>query len=160
MTDNTFDSTGTELYLCLDGTTVAVFDCPTAINGLGFTSAEMSTGCLTSTVNTTRPGRKTLSPVTVPFRLISGSETHEWIVDQANLAASEIPYFIGLSDGTADPTVAAGVFVNAGGAGTETRSGFKGTCYVSAVTIDVNDGEVVTGSFTFHPQSFTPVRKV
>lgn len=158
MTDNTIDSQGTELYLSIDGTTVLAFDCPTAFNGIGFTTSEMQTGCLNTTVNTTRPGKKTLSPVTVPFRLIDGSAAHEWLIDQMNEAAVEVPYFIGLANGTADPTLTAGVFVAPGGV-TPTRSGFMGACYVSSVQIDVNDGEVVAGSFTFAPQSMTPVYK-
>ena len=160
MADDTIDSMGTELYLSLDGTTGVVFDCPTAFNGLGFTTSEMQNGCLNSTIQTTRPGRKTLSPVSVPFRLLSGSATHEWLLDQINAAAIELPYCLCLSDGVADPTVALGVFVPPGGTGTETRSGFLGTAYIASATIDINDGEVVSGTFTFNPQSMLPFYKV
>jgi hypothetical protein len=159
MADDTIDSMGTELYLSIDGTTWVVFDCPTAFNGIGFTTSEMANGCLNSTIQTTRPGRKTLSPVSVPFRLIDGSATHEWLLGLINAPSVEVPYFLGLSNGTADPTVALGIFVPPGGLIAPTRSGFMGSTYISSVTLDVNDGEVVSGTFVFTPQSLTPVFK-
>lgn len=159
MADDTIDSMGTELYLSLDGTTAVVFDCPTAFNGIGFTTSEMANGCLNSVIQTTRPGRKTLSPVSVPFRLLAGSATHEWLLGQINAPSVEVPYLLALSDGTADPTVTAGVFVPPGGLATPSRSGFFGTAYIASATIDINDGEVVAGTFTFNPQSMTPFFK-
>lgn len=154
MTDNTIDSVGSELFLSFDGATVVAFDCPTAINGLGFTSTQMNTSCLNSPNGTQRPGRRNFTPITVPFRFIDGSAAQEWLLDNMDAAAVEIPYYIGLANGTADPTMSGGLFV-----APTTRTGFKGTCYVSDLSIDATDGEVVMGSFTFLPQSVAPTYK-
>ena len=152
MADDTIDSQGTELFLSFNGTDVVAFDCPTAITGLGFTTNEMDNGCLSSTVQTTKPGKKRLNTVSVPFRLISGSVAHQWLLDQTNAASVEIPYAVGLADGTVDPTLSAGAFVVPGGSNPQ-RTFATGTAFVSGVTIDANDGETVNGTFTFMPQS-------
>jgi hypothetical protein len=159
MADNSFDATGTELFLSLDGTTVLKFDCPTAINGIGFTTNEVNNGCLDDVADTSRPGKKKLNAVTVPYNVQAGSEAHEYLANLQNNVTEEIPYCIALSDGTADPTITAGAFVAPGGSGTETRSSYIGTCFVSANSAEIQNGNIVTGSFTFMPQSQTFIPK-
>lgn len=158
MADDTIDSQGTELFLSFNGTTVTAFDCPTAITGMGFTTNEMDNGCLSDTVQTTKPGKKRLNSITVPYRVISGSVAHRWLMDQTNQPSVELPYCIGWADGTADPSLSAGAFQAPGGSN-PTRTCTIGTCFVGGNTIDFNDGEVVTGTFTFSPQSQTTVHK-
>ncbi len=157
--DNSFDSQGTDLFLSLDGTTALAFDCPTALNGLGYTTAEINLDCLDDVIATTRPGKKTLSAFTVPFILQSGSAAHEWLVDTTNNPTEEVPYAIALSDGTANPTLTAGAFVAPGTSPAFTRSIIAGTGRVGSLTIDANNGDVIRGSFTFSPQSQVWTRK-
>lgn len=155
MADNSIDSQGTELFLSLDGTTALKFDCPTALNGLGYTTAEINLDCLDNTVETTRPGKKRLNPFTVPFIVQDGSEAHEWLLNTTNSPTEEVPYCIGLANGTADPTLTTGAFVAPGVDPNFTRTCVIGTGYVGNLTIDANNGDVVRGSFTFSPQSQT-----
>lgn len=159
--DDTFDSQGTELYLSLDGTTVVAFDCPTGITGLGITSEERDRGCLNETVGASRPGRRRLTAVTVPFRVVKGSEAHQWLMGLLDPAepSVEVPFAIGWSDGTADPALASGAFVAPGTGPAWTRTVTAGTAYVSAVNFDFADGQDVIGSFTFMPQSATTTWK-
>jgi hypothetical protein len=155
--NNDIDATGTELFLSLDGTTVLKFDCPTAINNIGFAAGEVANGCLDSTSDTSRPGKPKLNAITVPYIVQAGSEAHEYLANLPNSPIAELPYCVALSDGTADPTITTGAFVAPGGAGTETRSSYIGTCFVSANAVSIDNG-IVTGSFTFMPQTqtFTP----
>lgn len=155
MADNTFDSEGTELFLSLDGTTVAVFDCPTALTGIGFTASERTSSCLNETTSRTKPGKRTLSSFQVPFRLTAGSDVHEYLLNLSKEGAvnGELPFAIGLSDGTADPTLTAGAFVAPGTSPNFTRTVAVGSLYVGGVTIDATEGEDVLGTFTAMPQS-------
>lgn len=157
MADNSFDATGTELFLSLDGTTVLKFDCPTAISNIGFSAPEVPNGCLDSTSDTGRPGKPKLNAINVPYIVQAGSEAHEYLANIPNSPITELPYCVALSDGTADPTITTGAFVGPGTAGSETRSTYKGTCFVSANAVSIDNG-IVTGSFTFMPQTqtFTP----
>ena len=102
MADNSIESQGTELFLSLDGTTVLKFDCPTALNGIGFTAGEIPNNCLDSVTETSRPGRKKLNAFSVPFIVQEGSEAHEYVLDLVNNATAEVPYAIALSNGTGD----------------------------------------------------------
>lgn len=163
MAENLIDSEGTDLYLSLDGTTVLAFDCPTGITGLGFTAAERTSSCLNETIARSRPGKRTLSNFQVPFRLTAGSVAHQYLLNLSKEGEvnGEIPYAIGLSDGTADPTLTLGAMVPAGTDPNYTRTMAIGTLYVGGVSIDATDGEDVLGTFTAMPQSqewfFKPV---
>lgn len=148
MADGSIDSQGTELFLSIDGTAVLKFDCPTALTGLGYDSSEIPLDCLDSVNETSRPGKKKLRPFTVPFIVQDGSEAHEWLLDTTNNPTVEIPYAIGLSNGTADPTITAGAFVAPTG-----RTVVTGKGYAGSLTVDANGGDVLRGSFTFSPQS-------
>lgn len=153
MADNSVDSQGTGLYLSTDGTSLIRFNCPTDITGLGFTTADIALNCLDAPSQTTRPGQKTISPFTVNFIYQQGSEIHEWILDLVNNPTPEIPYCIADSDGTADPTIAAGVISPPGGSGTATRTCAIGTGYIGSLTYGYGNGDVKRGSFVFTPQS-------
>lgn len=147
------DAQGTELFLSTDGTTIAKFDCPTAITGLGYSTAEINEDCLDAPFATTRPGRKTLSPFTVPFIVQRGSEIHQWLLNSANSPSELIPYAIADSDGLADPTLTDGEFVAPIASGDYTRTVAVGTGYIGNLTIDYNNGDLKRGSFTFSPQT-------
>lgn len=153
MPDNSHDATGTELFLSLDGTTVLKFDCPTAINGIGFTSAKVPNGCLDDTADTSRPGKKTINDITVPYNVQANSEAHEYLLNLVNNPTEELPYAIGWSDGTDDPTIASGEFVAPGVDPAFTRTVTHGTGYVLSNNVDINNGSIYSGSFTFAPQS-------
>lgn len=147
------DAQGTELFLATDGTTSAKFDCPTALTGMGYTTAEINEDCLDSPFATTRPGRKTLSPFTVPFIVQEGSEIHEWLLNSANEPSTLIPYAVALANGVTDPPFASGAYSAPGTAPNYTRTVAAGNGYIGNLTIDVNNGDVVRGSFTFSPQT-------
>ena len=147
------DAQGTELFLSIDGTAAAKFDCPTAITGGGYSTAEINEDCLDAPFATTRPGRKTLSPFTVPFIVQDGSEVHEWLLNTANGPSELIPYAIAMSNGTDDPTLTGGVFAAPGTAPAYTRTAVVGDGYIGNLTWDANNGDVWRGSFTFSPKT-------
>lgn len=153
MADGSIDAQGTELFLSLDGTTALKFDCPTALNGMGYTTAEINLDCLDSVVETKRPGKKSLNAFSVPFIVQDGSEAHEWILNTTNNPTEELPYAIALANGLDDPTLTAGKFVAPGTSPNWSRTVITGTGYAGSLTIDANNGDVVRGSFTFSPQS-------
>ena len=155
MADNTYDAEGTELYLSLDGTTVTVFDCPTGMSGFGFTAAERDSSCLNETIAKSKPGKRKLNNPTVQFRVIAGSDAHQFLLalSEEGEPNPEILYAVGWTDGTADPVISTGAFVPPGTSPTWTRTCTMGSCYVSAVSFDFADGQDVMGSFTFMPQT-------
>ena len=161
MADNSFDSTGSEFFISLDGTTALRFDCPTAVNGLGFTTDAIPNGCLDAITNTSRPGKKTINALSVPYNVQKGSEAHEYLVNLVSNLTEEIPYCVAWSDGTADPTLVTGDFVAPGTGPAFTRTCTIGTGYVASNNIDINNNAIYAGTFTFTPQTqvttFKPV---
>ena len=153
MADNSLDATGTEFFLSLDGTTALKLDCPTAINGIGFSTSEVPNGCLDSIADTSRPGKKKLNTITVPYNVQTGSEAHEYLLNLVNNPTEEVPYAVAWSDGTDDPTIVAGEFAAPGTDPAFTRTVTAGTGYVASNNIDINNGAIYSGSFTFMPQS-------
>lgn len=153
--DNTFDSEGSELFLSLDGVDIIVMDCPTGMSGYGFAAAERDSSCLSETIAKSKPGKRKLNNPTVQFRVIKGSEAHQWLfsLSEEGEANPEILYALAWSDGTADPVIVSGAFVPPGTSPTWTRTCTVGSAYVSAVSFDTADGQDVMGSFTFMPQS-------
>lgn len=147
------DSQGSELFFSLDGTTLAKFECPTAITGGGYSTAEINEDCLDSPYASTRPGRKTLSPFTIPFIVQDGSEIHEWLLNTADGPSELLPFALALSNGVADPVLTDGEFAAPGTAPAYTRTVAVGNGYIGNLTIDLANGDVVRGSFTFSPKA-------
>ncbi len=145
------DSQGTEMFLSPDGTTILRFPCPTAINGIGFTTDSRVSGCLDAPINTPRVGRKTLNSITVPFEVQAGDEAHQMIIGTMNNPLVEMPYIICDSQGVADPTLVAGAFV-----APADRDGYVGKATVSNLTIDYAGNADQTGSFTLAPRTCDP----
>ena len=78
---------------------------PTAITGGGYSTAEINEDCLDSPYASTRPGRKTLSPFTIPFIVQDGSEIHEWLLNTADGPSELLPFALALSNGVDDPVL-------------------------------------------------------
>lgn len=155
MADDYFDSEGTEFFLSLDGTTSVEFDCPTALNNLGFSSSERERSCLNSTISTSTPGKRKLNAFQVPFRVTRGSAVHKYLIGLSEEANPNLllPYAVGWTDGTTAPVLAAGVYASPGTAPAWTRTVTFGDLKVSEVSFSFAEGEDVMGNMTAMPQS-------
>ena len=117
--------------------------CPTGISGLGGAADQIDTTCLNATEDRTfvrglgNPGQ-----VSVPFVLDPSAASHQVLFD-LKAAGTTIPWLVGLSDGTAAPTVTADEFV-----APTTRTCFGFDAFISDVTIDIATNEVVRGTLT------------
>lgn len=141
--EDTVASQGTELFFSATGTAVVKFSCPTGISGLGGGADQIDTTCLDSTEREFRRGFKNPSAISVPFVFLPRDASHQSILDDLNDSGEIVPWMLAFSDGTADPTIAAGVWAAPTG---RTSVSFKG--YVSDVTIDVATNDVVKGTVT------------
>lgn len=117
--------------------------CPTGISGLGGAADQIDTTCLNATEDRTfvrglgNPGQ-----VSVPFVLNPAAASHQALFD-LKAAGTAIQWLVGLSDGTASPTVTADKFV-----APATRTCFGFSAFISDVTIDIATNEVVRGTLT------------
>ena len=117
--------------------------CPTGISGLGGAADQIDVTCLNATEDRTfvrglgNPGQ-----VSVPFVLDPSAASHQELFDLKSSGAN-ISWLIGLSDGTASPTVTADAFVVP-----SARTCFGFSAFISDVTIDIATNEVVRGTLT------------
>ena len=140
---DTVPSQGTELFLSADGTAVVKFACPTGITGLGGARDQIDTTCLDSVEAESRGGFKRPSAISVPFVFLPGESSHQQVMDELNDSGEIVDWMIALSDGTADPTIADGVWTPPSG---RTSVSFRG--YVADVNLDIATNEVVRGTVT------------
>ena len=138
---------GTKLWF-IDTATTSTNDfvelaCPTGISGLGGAADQIDTTCLNATEDRTfvrglgNPGQ-----VSVPFVLDPAAASHQELFD-LKASGANISWLIGLSDGTASPTVTADAFVVP-----SARTCFGFSAFISDVTIDIATNEVVRGTLT------------
>lgn len=117
--------------------------CPTGISGLGGAADQIDTTCLDDTEDRTSVrGLGNPGQVSVPFILKPAEASHQDLFD-LKASGAVIPWLMGLSDGTAVPTVSADAFVPPA-----TRTCFAFNAFVSDVTIDAATNEVVRGTLT------------
>lgn len=155
--EDAVQSQGTELFLSADGTAVVKMSCPTAISGLGGAADTIDTTCLDSLEAESIRGFKRPGQMNVPFILLPQDESHQQVLTELDESGDVVDWLIALSDGTADPTIVAGVWTPPA-ARTSVR--FKG--FVSDVNVDIATGEVVRGTLVIQrtgPKtwSFKPV---
>lgn len=138
---------GSELWL-IDTLTVPAtpaivkMACPTGISGLGGAADQIDDTCLDATEKTFVQGLGSPGQVSVPFVLKPAQASHKLLFSLKD-AGTNLDWAIGLSDGSAAPTLTTGAFVF----GT-TRTYFAFNGYVSDVNIDVATNEVVRGTLT------------
>ena len=148
MTEGVVKTQGTELFtvdaLSSSVASVLKFECPTGITGLGGAADQLETTCLDTvgdkefTGGLGNPGQ-----VSVPFNFIPRSGSHQILFDLKE-SAEVMPWVIGLSDGTAAPTLDSNDELVA----PANRTSFGFQAYVADVTIDLATNEVVRGTLT------------
>ncbi|WP_341237834.1 phage tail tube protein [uncultured Limnobacter sp.] len=151
---------GTELFFINNATTTDVdfvkMACPTGITGLGGAADQIDTTCLENTTDRTfERGLGNPGQVSVPF-ILKPSEASQQDLFDLKESGVLLSWLIGLSDGTAQPTVVADEFVPPAG-----RTSFGFSAYVSDVAIDIATNEVVRGTLTLQRSgAVTPTWKV
>lgn len=146
--DNAFETKGTQIYFVGTGSVVRRLTCPTGVTGIGGgTKDKIDTTCLdnTSSRRTFIGGFADAQEVPIPFILYDGDAGH---IDLMALQESGavVGWFIGLSDGTAAPTIASD-----GLESPAARSGWEFQGYVSNLTFDAAINDVVKGTVTIQP---------
>ena len=117
--------------------------CPTGITGLGGAADQIDTTCLDDTEDRTyERGLGNPGQVSVPFVLKPSEASHQELFDLKQSGVT-LNWMVGLSDGTASPTVAADEFVPPAN-----RSCLAFRAYVSDVALDIATNEVVRGTLT------------
>jgi len=146
MTTGTLKTQGSELFLIdnvlTSDTDLVKLACPTGIQGLGGAADQLDDTCLDNTTDRTyKRGLGNPGQVTVPFNFIPSNRSHQLLFDLKD-DGSVLKWLIGLSDGTAAPTVDdAQAFVPPAN---RTSIEFQG--YVADVTIDIATNEIVRGT--------------
>ena len=157
MADNTIESRGTELFISVNGTAAVKLTCPTSIGGGGVSANLQEIDCLDAPQAYDKPTGKKVKPWNVPFIYQGGDTSHAYVLDMLNsadLSIAEIPFAIAWPDGSADPTITAGAFVPAAG-----RTQITGKGYITDVSVDINNGDVIRGSITLSPTSTVVTKK-
>lgn len=138
---------GTELFFAA-GTPIDVMKltCPTGITGLGGARDQIETTCLEDledkqyTGGLGNPGT-----VTVPFNFHTGDASQQELFELKE-SGNNIQWLIGLSDGTAQPTLDSNDLLVA--PSSTSRTSALITAYVSDVNIDIATNEIVRGTLT------------
>lgn len=138
---------GTHIYF-IDATTSSVaavvkLGCPTGATGLGGPADQIDDTCLDASVRTFVKGLENPGQVSVPFNLDPQDTSHQLLFD-LKAAGMNLDWWIGLSDGTAAPTLDS----NDDFVIPTTRSGFQFVAYIADVNIDIATNEVVRGTLT------------
>lgn len=146
MTDSV-KTQGTKLWYINTATSTSTdfvtLACPTGITGLGGAADQIDDTCLDELEDRSyvrglgNPGQ-----VSVPFVLKPAEASHQDLFD-LKASGAILAWLIGLSDGTATPTVVANAFVPPA-----SRSCFGFSAYVADVAIDIATNEVVRGTLT------------
>lgn len=118
--------------------------CPTGITGLGGAADQIETTCLDNEEDKSYArGLGNPGQVSVPFVLKPWEASHQVLFDLKQ-AGDTIGWMIGLSDGTAAPTLDSNDELVA----PANRTSFGFQAYVADVTIDLDTNEVVRGTLT------------
>lgn len=150
MTIGTVRTQGTALYfvdtITVPGTPAIVkFACPTGVTGLGGAADQIEDTCLDALDDKTyKRGLGNPGQISVPFNFIPSNFSHQTLFELKELGDT-IPWMIGLSDGTAAPTLVGSV-LTAPAAPTRTSFGFD--AYISDISIDIATNEIVRGTLT------------
>jgi hypothetical protein len=147
MTIGTVKTQGTELFfintLGSPADEMVKLSCPTGVTGLGGAADQIEDTCLDTVGDKTfKPGLGNPGQVSVPFNFIPTDSGHQ-VLFELKTAGDVLHWLLCLSDGTADPTIALGVFVPPAN---RTSIGFD--AYIADVNIDVATNEIVRGTLT------------
>jgi len=138
---------GTELFYVNTATSSATdmvkLACPTGITGLGGAADQIDVTCLDALEDRSYVrGLSNTGQISVPFIMDPAQASHQDLFD-LKTSGETLAWIVCLSDGTADPTVAANAFVAPAG-----RTSFKFSAYVADVALDIATNEVVRGTLT------------
>lgn len=150
MTEGVVKTQGTHLFFvdpnAAGGPAIVKFACPTGATGLGGAADQIEDTCLDATTDKTfQRGLGNPGQVSIPFNYIPSAASHAALLKLKD-SGENVSWYIGLSDGTAAPTL-----------GTDdklvpplatARSGFLFTGYVADVNIDIATNEIVRGTAT------------
>ncbi len=150
MTEGVVKTQGTHLFFvdpnAAGGPEIVKFACPTGASGLGGAADQIEDTCLDALVDKTyQRGLGTPAQVSIPFNYIPSSASHAGLFDLKD-SGQNVEWYIGLSDGTAVPTLDADDLLLP--PTQADRSGFKFTGYVADFNIDIATNEIVRGTVT------------
>jgi hypothetical protein len=149
MTEGVVKTQGTHLFFAdpnaAGGPAIVKFACPTGASGLGGAADQIEDTCLDATVDKTyQRGLGTPGQVSIPFNYIPSSASHAALFELKD-TGENVDWYIGLSDGTAAPTLVDDALVPPLASA---RSGFKFQGYVADYNIDIATNEIVRGTVT------------
>lgn len=141
MTD-TVKTQGTALYF-IDSAAVVKLAAPTGVSGLGGATDPIETTDLDATVDKTYvAGLGSPGQASVPFNLKPAEASQQTLFDLKESKAV-IGWMVGLSDGSAAPTITSGALVAPSG-----RTCIAFNAFVADVNIDLATNEIVRGTLT------------
>jgi hypothetical protein len=148
MTTGTLKTQGSELYFvgfANSDPEVVKVACPTGISGLGGPADQLDDTCLDSSERTFKRGLGNPGQVSIPINFIPSSSSHQQLVAM-QASGENFNWLIGLSDGTAAPTLDSdGLFV-VPVSPLRTTIGFN--AYVADFNIDIATNEIVKATLT------------
>lgn len=133
---------GSNLFF-IDSSSVVTMQCPTGMTGLGGSRDQIETTCLNATDDKSYvSGLGNPGQVSVPFVFDPQASSHQALLDLHDTGAVT-QWAIGLSDGTAVPTLVSGAFAFA-----TSRTYAEFDAFVADIAIDIATNEVVRGTLT------------
>lgn len=137
---------GTDLYVASAPTVALKLACITSISGLGGAKNQIDVSCFSSVEMEYEAGMANPSQITIGGIYDTADAVFPALVAlKDRIENANVDWYIGGSDGTAAPTVAAGVMTPPGGIGspsTATRTGILFNGYVSDITWQMDANSV------------------
>lgn len=138
----TVKTQGTSVYF-VDAGAVSKLAAPTGVSGLGGPTDQIETTDLDAAEDKTYvAGLGSPGQVSIPFNFKPGEASQQTLFD-LKAGKSVVGWMIGLSDGTAAPTIASGALV-----APAARTSVAFDAFVADVVIDVATNEIVRGTLT------------
>lgn len=150
MTEGVVKTQGTHLFFvdpdAAGGPAIIKFACPTGASGLGGAADQIESTCLDATTDREyERGLGNPGQVSIPFNYIPSAASHDALFKMKD-SGVKVRWYIGLSDGTAVPTLSVEDELVPPLA--SDRSGFSFLAYVADVNIDIATNEIVRGTVT------------
>lgn len=150
MTVGTLKTQGTEVFLVdkITASAAAILKlaCPTGVTGLGGPADQLEDTCLDNLEDKSfKRGLGNPGQVSIPFNFIPSNTSHQILFDLMD-QGDTIEWMIGLSDGTAVPTLSAEEEMVP--PASPLRTSLVIQAYISDINIDIATNEIVRGTLT------------
>jgi hypothetical protein len=137
---------GTQVYFD-DGTDAEEIGCPLSIDVGASSADQIDITCLSDKVRTSMPGLKTIAQITIVAAVEDDDDVYPKLMQMA-ASGVDTQWYIGLSNGTSDPTITGNILTPP-----TDRSGYAFNGFVASVSPQIEQNNIVKYSLVIQPST-------